>query len=383
MTPNWTETHPRQIGAVAGLAPALMALVLSVVLGAAPSLVAFLWLAGITVIAVAIGSVLGPLPSGSFGSDLRALAAYALVGSLAYVLVGTVGSIWADPAFGGALNLGALAARLAGQIAYGLLYLPFWAAGLAPFALAWVVAVRVLRRHAGFAPPGELSASARSTPMGRRDEIRQRRLALIAAWIIVVYALVVVVLPFVLYDDPRPPWWLDRPIALFLLFALPAVIGAAGALCRVRSLMVAAGVVTLCQAYVAFSGVTLGFVLPAAVLIWAGGTGSTSRTWPGRSASIGGIAVIALTVAAWLSLLSLTGPRCWAGERTVDGTIRLVEVAATDAALHGPAEVPAWGGGCGSAELSPQGMGVSAVFAIGALAVTTVATVGGRKVNAA
>jgi hypothetical protein len=383
MTPNSSEIHPRRIGAVAGLAPALLALVIVVVLGGSPSLAAFAWLGVMTVIAVAIGSLLGPLSIGSFRSDLPAMAAYTLVGSLAYVLVGTVASIRADPAFGGPLDLGALATRLAGQIAYGLLYLPFWAVGLAPFALAWIVAVRVLRRRAGIAPPSEPSLSAGSTASGRHDEIRRRRLALIAAGIILVYALVVVAVPFVLYDDPRPPWWLDRPIALFVLFAVPAVIGAAGALYGVRPLLVAAGVLTLCQAYVAFSGVTLGFVLPAAVLIWAGGAGSTSETRTWRGASIGGIAVIALTVTAWVSLLALTEPRCWAGERMVDGTIRLVEVAATDAELHGPADVPAWGGGCGSAELTPRGMAVSAVFAIGALAVSAVATVGARKVSAA
>lgn len=372
---------PRRIGALAGLVPAVAALVLFIVVGTLANREAMLWLAGISILAVAAGALVGPLASGSFRLDLRAFVAYTLVGSLAYLLVGTLASVWTESATGGAVDLGALTTRMVGQILYGLLYLPFWAGWVAPFALLWILAVRVLRRRVGLPSAGGSTRAAGGAATNAQG-ISPRRMGLSAAALIATYSLFVAVLPLVLYNDPRPPWWLDRPVALFGLFCVPAVVAAIGAWYGIRPLLVAAGVLSLAQAYLAFSGVTIGFVVPAAVLFWAAAAGSTAGTRPRRIAAVAGIMVIALTVAAWVSLLSMTEPRCWAGERAADGTIKTVEVPATDNTLHGPAEVPSGGGGCSSAELTIQGLSISAGLAIGAIAVATATTFGGRRADA-
>jgi hypothetical protein len=382
MNPRLAWMGPRRIGALAGLAPASAALVLFVVLGARPSPDVILSLTGITVLAVGAGAIVGPHAVGLFQSDLRAMVAYALLGTFVYLLVGTLASVWTEFATGGAPDLGALIARMAGQILYGLLFLPFWAGAVAPFGLAWVIAVRVLRRRAGLAPAGASAENASDAATNTR-RISPRRMGLFAAAVIVAYGLFVAVLPLVLYNDPRPPWWIDRPIALFSLFAVPAVVAAIGALRGVGPLLAAAGVICLLQAYIAFSGVMIGFVVPAVVLLWAASAGSTMEMPPRRVAFMAGIIVIVMTVAAWVALLSLTEPRCWTGQQAADGTINRVEVPATDATLHGPIEVSSGGGGCSSAELTIQGMGVSAVLAIGAIAVAAAATSGGRKTDAA
>jgi hypothetical protein len=200
-------------------------------------------------------------------------------------------------------------------------------------------------------------------------------MALVGAALILGYGLFVAMIPVIQDRGPTPPWSAYRPIALFGLFAVPAVVAAIGAVRRVRPLLIVAGVVCLLQAYIAFSGITIGFVVPAIVLLWLAGAGpwSTDEVPPSRSVLLTGIAVIGLTVAAWVSLFALTEPRCWAGVQAADGTITVVEVPATDAMLYGPTEIPPGGAGCGSAELTVQGMGVSAVLAIGAVALAATA----------
>ncbi len=127
MTLTMSSTPAHRIGAVAGLAPATAVPVFLLVLGATPSSVAPLWVAIITIVAVGAGWLIGPRATGSFRSDLWAAVAYALVGSFAYILVGTAVSIWTGPPTEGDVGPAPLVARLAGQLLYGLLYLPFWA----------------------------------------------------------------------------------------------------------------------------------------------------------------------------------------------------------------------------------------------------------------
>lgn len=55
---------------------------------------------------------------------------------------------------------------------------------------------------------------------------------------------------------------------------------------------------------------------------------------------------------------------------------------ATDTILYGISEIPSGGGGCGNAELTIQGIGVSAVLKIGAIASAAAAASVGRKAGA-
>src|SRR5206468_9766942 len=123
------------------------------------------------------------------------------------------------------------------------------------------------------------------------------------------------------HNDPRPPWWIYRPIALFVLFSVPAAIAAIGAVGGRRSLVIAAGVICLAQAYIAFSGVTLGFMVPALILL----TLAAGQRWPAmtletRSALTAAIVVVALTGGAWVASLGLTEEVCWSSTRAADGS---------------------------------------------------------------
>ena len=369
MAASLTRQHVRRIGAVAGLAPALAALIVLVTLGASPTGDAALWFAGITVGAIGAGWLIGPRATGSFPSDLWTAAAFALVGSLAYVLVGTAISVWAGPAIEGGLVPG-LAGRVAGQLAYGLLYVPFLAGGLTPFGVVWVVAVRMLQRRAGLPSPGTAARVADGQRFGRGANTR--RMGLFAGALIVAYSLFVAVLPMLLYHEPRSPWWFFRPVALFVLFSIPAAIAAVGTIGRRRSLLIAAGVVCLVQSYVAFSLVTVGFLVPAILLLVLG----AGERWPGttpepRTAFAVPVVVIALTVGAWVATLGLTEEVCWTSTTNPDGSLAYERVPVTDVMTVLPGQSAS---GCDGGTLTVEGMGVGAVLAIGAVAIAAAST---------
>ena len=147
------------------------------------------------------------------------------------------------------------------------------------------------------------------------------------------------------------------------------MVAAIGAIRGLGPLLIAAGVLCFLQAFVSFSGVTLGFVVLAIVLLALAGATRTEGARPDRATGLAGILVIVLTIAAWVPLFALTEPRCYVITRAADGTLVTTEVPATDAALNGPVEIQGEGEGCGSAELTIQGIGVSAVLVIGAVVI--------------
>lgn len=70
-------------------------------------------------------------------------------------------------------------------------------------------------------------------------------------------------------DAFSPPEEVPRPLALAILFGAPAVIGAIGALSGRRVLLVVAATLCLFQSVLAFSGVTLIFLVPSVVFFYA------------------------------------------------------------------------------------------------------------------
>jgi hypothetical protein len=330
-------------------------------------------LGGISVGAILIGALVGPLVKGSNRFDVFALVVYALLAGIVYVIVGAAnGALFDTPG----ADLGARITRFLSQAAYGLLYLPFWSVFVAPFAFGWLVTVRVLRRRARLVTT-PLSGSRRASPLGLSSP---KRLALVCAAVILAYALFVALLPFILYDDPEPPWWWYRPVVLFGLLGVPAAVTIIGVVRGIRPLLIAAGVMCLMQAYIAFSGVTIGFVVPGLLLLVLGAGGS----WPGAgqirpSTRLASVATIVLTVGAWVSLLGLTEPRCYVTTRSADGTLVTTEVPATNLMTSGPIQVAGEGSGCSSGELSLRGITVSAVLAIGAIAFAVGVPAGGDQ----
>ena len=151
----------RTVGAVAGLVPAAMALAATAFLVgteyASPTSTVDLALGSLAVIgfAVAVGWLVEPSTTGSIADDVAAGGSYVIAGCLVYLAIATIGSV-ALEAVGGSLTDPFEAVVAIGfRFGYGLLFSPMLAAVLAPFAVGWVVAVRLLRRSRG--GPGSLA----------------------------------------------------------------------------------------------------------------------------------------------------------------------------------------------------------------------------------
>ncbi|HEX5148062.1 MAG TPA: hypothetical protein VFW02_03195 [Candidatus Limnocylindrales bacterium] len=361
--------YGRRIGALAGAVPAAAVILVLFILGASPGRDAVPWLAGIMIVAVGTGWLIGPRVSGSFPADLWMAVAFALAGTIVYLLVGTAMSVWSGPAIDGDLLPG-IAGGVASQLVYGLLYAPFLVGLLTPFGLSWVVAVRALRRMTGVPAPVPRPSVAGGHHIG--GEIDPRRMGRFAAVLIVAFGLFVAVLPLLIYHEPRSPWSMYRPVALFVLFSVPAWIGVIGTIRPRPSLLVTAGVICFAQAYVSFSLVTIGFVVPAILLIVVGaGHRSPDATPEPRRAHAASAAVIALTFAAWIATLGMTEEVCWTSTANPDGSLAYQRVPVTDVMTVQPGAAAS---GCDGGTLTAEGMGVGAALAIGAVAIAAAST---------
>lgn len=223
----------------------------------------------------------------------------------------------------------------------------------------------------GFALPAviawTLDHRARTPAVERvaRPSRDPRRLGLGAAGIIVGYACVVgLVSADAIAADPGPPAVVPRPIVLAALLMLPGWIAAIGAWRRSRPLLTAAGVLCLPQAFIAFSGVTIPFVVPAFLLIALGVTGH--ETGQPRRAFVGAILVIVLGICAWVALLALTETTCWMARTGSGGETIYTRIPVTNTISLGPGDV---GGGCDGGSLTVDGVGLALIFGIGAVAV--------------
>ena len=205
-----------------------------------------------------------------------------------------------------------------------------------------------------------------TTPV--REPVRDpRRLGLGAAAIIAGYTLVIGAIMAGLIgpggsDDYRPPQAMLRSLVLFGLFLLPAAVAAIGAVRRSRPLLIAGGVLALGQSFIAFSGVTIPFIVPAILLIVLGVAGSGSAA--PRRAIVGALAVVLLGIAAWVLPLALSETSCWIARSGPDGTIVYSAVPETDTFTLGSAELAA---GCDGGAMTAQGAALAVVLAVGAV----------------
>jgi hypothetical protein len=170
-------------------------------------------------------------------------------------------------------------------------------------------------------------------------------------------------------EELGPPEIVPAPIRLAALLLLPAVIAAIGALRRSRPLLCAAGVLCLGQSFVAFSGVTIPFVVPALVLLALGMR--ADGTLVPRRATVGGVLVVLLGFAMWLALFATTEATCWVAETASNGEIIYRHVPVTETQTLGPTEVAA---GCDGGAVTLQGIALAAIFWIGAVAIAAFAS---------
>lgn len=246
------------------------------------------------------------------------------------------------------------------------------------FSLAVMVAWTIERR--ALTPPEP----------DRRPARDPRRLGLAAAGIIAGYALFIAAISAgaigdLVSDELGPPEVVPRPILLGVLLMLPAFIAAIGALRRSRPILIAAGALCLGQSFIAFSGVSIPFLVPAFLLLALGASGGSTET--PRRAMVGGVLVVVLGLAAWVAPFALAQTSCWVARAGPDGTLIYALIPVPDDAGLGsgsghvelgldPADVAS---GCDGGSLTVQGAALAAVFGIGAIAVAALASAPLRK----
>lgn len=172
-----------------------------------------------------------------------------------------------------------------------------------------------------------------------------------------------------------------RGLVIWALFSLPGLVGIVAVRERRPALLLAAGAASGLGSIIAFSLVTLIFLVPAMMLVTAGLRLEARRFVAGeRAISVGGlvqigiaVAVFVLIVGAGISALFTTESGCWTTYRTPTGV-------RTEPAPYSTGEmtVPegAESSGCTTGLLSAQGVGLGALLGVGALAL---AAIGSRR----
>ena len=122
------------------------------------------------------------------------------------------------------------------------------------------------------------------------------------------------------------PGFAPRGTVLLVLYALPGLVGLLGVAARRPALLLAAGVASLIGAFVAFSGVTLIFVIPGllfvagAVRLVGAATGAVHDGWiSGIAQGVLATAIVALFIGAGATVLLETDSGCWSAIRTPVG----------------------------------------------------------------
>jgi len=168
------------------------------------------------------------------------------------------------------------------------------------------------------------------------------------------------------------PDFVARPLVLAALFALPGVVGLLGIRRERAGVVIAAAAASAAGAFIAFSGVTLIFLAPAALMAigsvqLASGRLDDPRDFVPRLARA--VLAVALMLAAGWSALLVTDRACYVWRETPGG----VEVEPT-AFATGEMSVPANASGVGCAEglISARGVGLGLLLGGGAIAVAAV-----------
>lgn len=207
------------------------------------------------------------------------------------------------------------------------------------------------------------------------NRVDRRRMGLVVSATILVLAVVIAALPTI--QDSTEPGGGDalsivpRPVVIGFLLALPAIIGAIASLRGRRPLFIAAGALCLFQSFVAFSGVTLGFVLPALILISLGLRRSPSDSGGRSRERVAGVLVLGLGVAAWIVPFALSETVCWIARTGPDGAAVYERVPLTDTITLGPGMIA---GGCDGGSLTPDGVAIGAILAVGAVGIAWLAS---------
>jgi hypothetical protein len=375
--PSRPSRADRRPGAVAGLLPAAVIGIWFALSGsaAAPVEVATS-LSLVALIGVTAGWLAAPLADPDRPRVLVGAVGYALALIVTNATLAMIQAGWDASAAGN--DATSVAAAVVQRAVYAIPSASYLLVPALITGLIWSLLARTLGRFVN-GPRGDDGGSDRGggnaapTLAPARDP---RRLGLGAAGIIAGYSLVVAGISAGLIGDlvsrePEPYAVVPRPILLGVVLMLPAAIAFIGAVRRSRPILAAAGTLCFAQSFIAFSGVTMPFVVPAILLIALAGEGpGTGGTSSGRVV-IGGALVVVLGVATWIGPFALTETRCWVSRIGPDGTVVYTDAPVSDSVTLTPDDV---GGGCDGGALTVQGIGLAAVFGVGAVATATLAS---------
>jgi hypothetical protein len=166
------------------------------------------------------------------------------------------------------------------------------------------------------------------------------------------------------------PGFLPRGAVLLLVFGMPGLVGLIGALRRSPTLQVVASLTSFVGAFIAFSGVTLIFLIPS-ILFAFGAARLAARGRSGRRPSVGGVlgqllaagAIVVLLLGGGASALLVTDQACWA-EYPGTGSARVEPFPYTTGEITVPGGATSTG--CSTGVISARGVGLAAVLWTGA-----------------
>jgi hypothetical protein len=173
--------------------------------------------------------------------------------------------------------------------------------------------------------------------------------------------------------------FVPRGAVLFAVFSLPGVVGLVGTMARRPSLLVAACAAATLGSFIAFSGVTLIFLIPALLFLAGAVRIEVAPALPAREGWLRGLAqagiaaaIVVLIVGAGASSLLITDSGCWYRYETPLGV--RIERAPYSTGISLPSGVST--AGCSTGQISARGAGLG--VALGGVAVW-LAFVGSRR----
>jgi hypothetical protein len=210
-------------------------------------------------------------------------------------------------------------------------------------------------------------------------QVDPRRLGVATGAVVMAYALFLgavraglVPIPGSSHGDVGPSHADLGALWLTAQLALPGVIAIIGALRRSGPMLIAAGALCMGQSVIAFSGVTLPFLVPAIALIVLGGR--TAKVPGRRRESIAAAVIVALAVSAFIVGFTMTETSCWTATRAADGTLVYADVpersADPETGVGGVTldEITV-ASGCGGGALTPAGAALALLLDALAVAV--------------
>ncbi len=193
-----------------------------------------------------------------------------------------------------------------------------------------------------------------------------RRLSWLAGGATVVFSVAIWLLART-QDELNPPDLVSRPMASAVLFATPGLLAWIGAATRRRSVVVAAGVLCMFQSVIAFSGVTLIYLVPGVILLRAGAAEAGDPRVVARDAGRA-LVVVAVVIGAWAATFAFTETTCWSARNAAGGGLVWERIPLTDELRAGQDVVAST---CGSGVMTPTGLWIAAALLIAGFGVAS------------